>query len=89
MRPTPMKTTATTLAILLAGTTTAFAQEAIEADTDGDGMVSLAELKELYADIPETELAAGFEQVDLDTDGLLNDDEIALARESGIFPPVG
>ncbi|HCQ66468.1 MAG TPA: hypothetical protein DIU07_15525 [Rhodobacteraceae bacterium] len=84
-----MKTTATTLALLLAGTTTAFAQEAIEADVDGDGMVSLAELQDLYADIPEAGLADGFEQVDIDGDGLLNDDEIALARESGIFPPAG
>lgn len=84
-----MKTTATTLALLLAGTTTAFAQEATEADADGDGMVSLAELQDLYADIPEAGLAEGFEQVDIDGDGLLNDDEIALARELGIFPPAG
>lgn len=84
-----MKTTATTLALLLAGTTTAFAQEAMEADTDGDGMVSLAELQTLYADAAAADIAAGFEQVDIDADGLLNDDEIALARESGIFPPAG
>ena len=85
-----MKTTATTIALLFAGTTaTAYAQEPLEADTDGDGMVSLAELQTLYADIPEAGLAAGFEQVDIDGDGLLNDDEIALARESGIFPPAG
>jgi len=84
-----MKTAATTLALLLAGTTTAFAQDAIEADTDGDGMVSLAELQTLYADTGEEGLAEGFAQVDIDGDGLLNDDEIALARESGIFPPAG
>ena len=84
-----MKTTATTLALLLAGTTTAFAQDATLADADGDGMVSLAELQDLYADVPEAGLAEGFEQVDIDGDGLLNDDEIALARESGIFPPTG
>lgn len=84
-----MKTAATTLALLLAGTTTAFAQDAIEADTDGDGMVSLAELQTLYADTAEEGLAEGFAQVDIDGDGLLNDDEIALARESGIFPPAG
>lgn len=84
-----MKATAPTLALLLAGTTTAYAQEAIEADTDGDGMVSLAELQALYAELPESELAAGFDQVDIDEDGLLDDDEIALARESGIFPPAG
>lgn len=84
-----MKTTATTFALLLAGTTTAFAQEAAEADTDGDGMVSLAEIQTLYTDTAEESLAEGFAQVDIDGDGLLNDDEIALARESGIFPPAG
>ena len=84
-----MKTTATTLALLLAGTTTAFSQDAAEADADGDGMVSLAELQGLYTDFPEASLEEGFAQVDIDGDGLLNDDEIALARESGIFPPAG
>ena len=88
-----MRNAHTTFAILFAGTTAAFtqafAQEALDADTDGDGFVSPAELQTLYADLPVSELAAGFEQVDIDGDGLLNDDEIALARESGIFPPTG
>lgn len=84
-----MRTAQATLAILLAGTTTAFADGVIDADTDGDGLVSLAELQTLYADLPLAGLTADFEQVDIDGDGLLNDDEIALARESGIFPPAG
>ena len=84
-----MKTASKTLALLLAGTTTAFAQDALDADNDGDGMVSLAELQTLYGDLPEASLATDFDQVDIDGDGLLNDDEIALARESGIFPPAG
>lgn len=84
-----MKQATATLALLLAGTTTAYAQDAVEADTDGDGLVSLAELQALYADLPETALTDGFEQVDIDGDGLLDDFEIALARESGIFPPAG
>lgn len=82
-----MNATAHTIALLLAGTTTAFAQEANLADADGDGMVSLAELQDLYGEMSEGDLATGFEQVDIDADGLLDDDEIALARESGIFPP--
>jgi hypothetical protein len=88
-----MKNAPTTVAVLFAGTTAAFtqayAQDAAEADTDGDGFVSPTELQTLYADLSVGELAAGFEQVDIDGDGLLNDDEIALARESGIFPPAG
>lgn len=82
-----MRTAQTTLAILLAGTTTAFADGVLDADTDGDGLVSLAELQTLYADLPGLE--TDFEAVDINGDGLLNDDEIALARESGIFPPAG
>ncbi len=84
-----MKPTTATLALLLAGTTTAYAQEAQDADTDGDGLVSLAELQTLYTDLPAEALEEGFAQVDIDADGLLDDTEIALARESGIFPPAG
>lgn len=75
-----MKTTRFTLAVLLAGTTTAFAQDAL--DSDADGMVSLAELQAVYADFAE----ADFAQVDIDGDGVLNGDELALARESGMVP---
>ncbi len=88
-----MKNTITTAALIFAGTTagftTAFAQDVLDGDTDGDGLVSLAELQALYTDMPEETLAAGFAEVDIDQDGLLNDHEIALARESGIFPPHG
>ena len=88
-----MKSAPTTFALFFAGTTAAFtqafAQEAIDADADGDGLVSLAELQTLYVDLPEASLTADFDLVDIDGDGLLNDDEIALARESGIFPPAG
>ncbi len=88
-----MKSAPTTFALFFAGTTAAFtqafAQDAVDADADGDGMVSLAELQTLYVDMPEARLSADFDLVDIDDDGLLNDDEIALARESGIFPPAG
>ncbi len=85
-----MKNSITTAALIAAasgaGFTAAFAQDAMDGDTNGDGMVSIAELKALYTDMPEETLTAGFEQVDIDRDGLLNDYEIALAREAGIFP---
>ena len=88
-----MKNVLTTSAVLFAGTTAAFTQafagSALDGDADGDGFVSPAELQALYTELPAGDLAAGFEQVDIDGDGLLNDDEIALARESGIFPPAG
>ncbi len=75
-----MKTARFALAVLLAGTTASFAQDAL--DTDGDGLVSLAELQAVYADFA----AEDFAQVDIDGDGLLNGDEMALATESGMIP---
>lgn len=88
-----MKSAPTTFALFFAGSTAAFtqafAQDAVDADADGDGLVSLAELQTLYSELPAATLSADFDLVDIDGDGLLNDDEIALARESGIFPPAG
>ena len=75
-----MKSAHMALAILIAGTTTAFAQDAL--DADGDGLVSLVEVKALYPDFAD----ADFTQVDIDGDGMLNDDEVALAVGSGILP---
>lgn len=75
-----MTTPRLALAILIAGTTTAFAQDAL--DADGDGMVSLDEVKTVYPDFAD----ADFTQVDIDGDGLLNGDEVALAVGSGILP---
>ena len=45
-------------------------------------MVSLDEIRAVHPDFPE----ADFTQVDIDGDGLLNDDEMALAYGSGILP---
>lgn len=75
-----MKSALVTLSAVLAGTTFAFAQGAL--DTDGDGMVSLDELRAVYAEFSDEDFA----QVDIDGDGLLNGDEMALATESGIIP---
>lgn len=77
---TTMKTTRFALAVLLAGTTSAFAQSAL--DADGDGLVSLEELRALYADFSDED----FTQLDIDDDGMLNDDEVALGTESGMIP---
>ena len=76
-----MKTARITLAVLLVGTTAAFAQT--ELDRDGDNMVSLDELRAVYAEFSEED----FVQLDIDGDGMLNGDEIALGTESGMIPP--
>ena len=75
-----MKSARVTLTALLAGTTFAFAQDGL--DTDGDGLVSLDELRAVYTEFSDEDFA----QVDIDGDGLLNGDEIALATESGMLP---
>lgn len=75
-----MKSARIALALLVAGTTTAFAQTAL--DADGDGMVTLAELQAVYPDFS----AEDFAQVDTDDDEMLNEDEMAVAVESGIIP---
>lgn len=75
-----MKSASIALALLVAGTTTAFAQTAL--DADGDGMVTLAELQAVYPDFS----AEDFAQVDTDDDEMLNEDEMAVAVESGIIP---
>ena len=50
-----------------------------EIDTDGDGMVSLAEFQVFYPELSE-EL---FYEMDTDGDGLVNDEEMAIAIELG------
>jgi Ca2+-binding EF-hand superfamily protein len=67
-------------AILLAGTTFAAAQSAL--DTDGDGMVSLAEVQAMAADFTEEQFAA----IDTNADGMLDEAELAAAVEAGVIP---
>jgi len=75
-----MKSARIALALLVAGTTTAFAQTAL--DADGDGMVTLAELQAVYPDFS----AEDFALADTDDDQMLSEDEMAVAIESGIIP---
>ena len=50
-----------------------------EIDTDGDGMASLTELQVHYPELSE-EL---FQEMDTDSDGFINDEEMATAVELG------
>lgn len=69
---------ATALGVLAAGA--AFAQTE-ELDTDGDGMVSYAEILVVVPDMSE----ADFVTLDMNADGMLDADEIAAAQEAGLI----
>lgn len=69
---------ASTATVLAAGV--AFAQ-AETLDTDGDGMVSYAELLVAVPDVTEDD----FTTLDLNADGMLDADEIAAAEEAGLI----
>ena len=57
------------------------AQEA-EIDTDGDGMVSFAELQAILPEMTEDQ----FMVLDVTGDGLLDADEITAGTEAGLLP---
>lgn len=75
-----MKITQMAFAVVLAGTTAAFAQDVY--DADGDGMVSLGELQAVHTDFTEEQFA----EADTNGDGMLDADELAAASEAGIIP---
>ncbi|MBF9044989.1 hypothetical protein HKCCE4037_16725 [Rhodobacterales bacterium HKCCE4037] len=51
-------------------------------DTDGDGMISFAEILVIMPALTEEEFMA----LDADADGLLSADEVAAAEEAGLIP---
>ncbi len=67
-------------AILGVSMQVAFAQA--ELDTDGDGLLSYAELVIGYPDLTED----AFAQMDTNADGMLDADEVAAAVEAGLLP---
>jgi hypothetical protein len=67
------------VALVAATATAAFAQDVATLDTDGDKMVSLAELNVSYPDITEEQFTA----MDTSGDGLLDDAELTAAVEAG------
>ncbi len=71
-------------AILLGLTisTSAWSQMSLDADTDGDGAISLAELREARTQAVERHFA----ELDTDADGFLREDEIRAGRGRGPRP---
>ncbi|MGP6088349.1 hypothetical protein [Antarctobacter jejuensis] len=80
-----MKTTLITTAALAAFTLPAFAQEAQTGpvlDADADGFVTIEEVQAVYPEVSEDVYSAA----DKDADGMLNADEVAMARAEGLLP---
>ncbi|MCB1338975.1 MAG: hypothetical protein KDK10_16490 [Maritimibacter sp.] len=69
-----------TFALLLAGSSAALAQDNI--DTDGDGLVSFAEVQAAYPDVT----AEAFAEADGNGDGMLDETELSMAYGMGILP---
>lgn len=71
-----------TTAALVAGFA-APALAATELDADGDGLVTM---DEIVAALPEV-TEETFTLMDMNGDGTLDDEELALARDAGMLPP--
>ncbi|WP_050931330.1 hypothetical protein [Aestuariivita boseongensis] len=56
---------------------------ATEADTNGDGVLTIDEVQALYPDITVEQFTA----MDVNADGALDDDEVVAAQEAGMMPP--
>ena len=70
-----------TAAAILGFATTAYAMT--DLDTDGDNMLTMAELQAVYPDFSD----AQFTDADADGDGMINEAELTAARAIGIIPP--
>lgn len=68
----------------LLATFLAFSAHAMSAeiDTDGDGKASLVELQTVYPELT----AILFTDIDIDADGFVDDEEMAIAVETKILP---
>ncbi|SDO93352.1 hypothetical protein SAMN05216196_11370 [Lutimaribacter pacificus] len=68
-----------TVAALLAAP--AFALSVSDVDTDGDSLISFAEMAELYPDLTEETFA----EVDTGGDEFVDEDELTAALEAGLI----
>lgn len=78
------KTTQMTLVALTAFCVPAFAmgQGAADLDSNGDGILSAAEVQAVYPDVT----AEQFSAMDLNADGALDEGEVQAAQEAGLMP---
>lgn len=75
-------TLSTAMLAVLCTSTFAMGENAAEADTNGDGLLSVAEVQAVYPDVTAEQFAA----MDLNADGGLDDAEVQSATEAGMMP---
>ena len=79
---THIKTFAAIAATALCMPAFAIGQSAVQADSNEDGVLSLAEVQAVYPDVTEDMFATA----DLNGDGALEDAEVKAAQEAGLMP---
>ena len=73
----------TTLTAILAVVLPAMAFAADQADSNGDGILTIDEVQAAYPEIT----AETFTAMDVNADGALDADEVVAAQEAGLMPP--
>ena len=79
---TRLTMTAALVAATLAVPSFVFASESVEADSNGDGMLSVNEVQTVYPKVT----AQQFSIMDINADGALDDAEVEGATEAGLLP---
>ncbi|QYX58325.1 EF-hand domain-containing protein [Roseovarius sp. SCSIO 43702] len=67
---------------LIANSAFALSEGVTEIDANGDGVMTIEELRAVYEEMDvET-----FSEIDLNNDGVIDDDEMVAAQERGLVP---
>lgn len=78
-----MKRMMMTAIVALAGASLPMMASAMGADADGNGVLTMEEVKAIYPEITESV----FGELDVDDDGVLSEAEYQAAVSAGILPP--
>lgn len=79
---TKLTTYASLFALALAGSAFAMSDNAVAADTDGNGVLTIDEVQAVYPDVSSD----GFSAMDTNADGALDEAEVTAAEEAGLMP---
>lgn len=76
-----MRLTAISCAVIALTAGAAFAQNFTEIDSDGDGKLTIEEVRQLYPNVKQE----GFDMVDTNGDGAVDEAEYDAAQEDGVI----
>lgn len=66
----------------LANSALAIGEDAVEIDTNGDGLMTIDEVRAVFPDVS----VEAFSEVDANDDGVLDDSEMVTGQEQGLIP---